>query len=156
MHSFEGFWPHTYLEIYSFKIQVDNCQEMLHSMYSRPKKMYVHIPQSVINLLPLFQFLQMKSLLAVLTTWPKLSLVASNFDLNLICKFYSKKAAQVEPSFWNTSELIKQLPAKQSSQSRQDVWINCISYEGGIFGELLWTLFFIVMKRVTPLSSNLA
>ena len=45
--------------------------------------MYVHIPQSVINLLPLFQFLQMKSLLAVLTTWSNLSVVAFNFDLNL-------------------------------------------------------------------------
>ena len=95
--------------------------------------MYVHIPQSVINLLPLFQFLQMKSLLAVLTTWPKLSVVAFNFDLNLIYKFYSKKAAQVGSSFWNTSELIKQQPAKKSTQSKQEVWINSISYDIVIF-----------------------
>ena len=63
----------------------------------------------------------MKSLLAVLTTWSKLSVVEFNFDLNLIYKFYSKKAAQVGPSFGNTSELIKQQPAKKSTQSKQEV-----------------------------------
>ena len=62
----------------------------------------------------------MKSLLAVLTTWSKLSVVEFNFDLNLIYKFYSKKAAQVGS---NSNQQKNQLKANKKSESTVSLMI---------------------------------